>query len=74
VSLLKSQGHPYADFYPIWRVWAEIDVVRRRMNRELAQQTVSRYIAGVASRPQNKKSARKASETLQKYIQGLSDG
>lgn len=75
VSFLKSQGHVYADFYPIWKIWTEALIVRRRMNLDLANHTMSRYVAAVAATPQHKKSgAQKAMKLFNDYLKGLSDG
>jgi hypothetical protein len=42
------------------------------MNQELASQTMSRYVAGVAATPQSKKGAQKASRLFKDFIKGLS--
>lgn len=75
VSFLKSQGHVYADFYPLWKVWSEATTARRRLNLELASQTMSRYVAAVASTPQQKKAnVQKAKKLFNDFLKGLSDG
>lgn len=74
VSFLKANGHVYADFYPIWKVWMEAGVIRKRLDRELASQTMSRFVAGAAANPQSKKAAKKASKLLDDYIKRLNDG
>jgi hypothetical protein len=74
VSFLKAQGHVYADFYPLWRLWMEVSVARRRMNLELANQTMSRYVAMVSATPQSKKGASKAKKLFNDYLKGLTDG
>lgn len=74
VSFLKSQGHVYAEFYPLWKVWMEADIARRRINQELASQTMSRYVAAVAASPQTKQAAQRAKKLFNDFIKGLTDG
>ena len=52
----------------------EVSVARRRMNLELANQTMSRYVAMVSATPQSKKGASKAKKLFNDYLKGLTDG
>jgi len=52
----------------------EVDVARRRINLELANHTMSRYVAAVSAAPQSKKTAGKAKKLLNDYLKGLTDG
>lgn len=52
----------------------EVSVARRRMNLELANQTMSRYVAMVSATPQSKKGAGKAKKLFNDYLKGLTDG
>lgn len=74
VSFLKSEGHAHADFYPVWRVWWEVSVVRKRLNLDLASKTTAMYVAMVAASPTGKKGASKAKKLLNDFIKGLTDG
>lgn len=40
VSLLQSQGHPEARFYPVPRLWTETRIAKRRLDRALANEAV----------------------------------
>jgi hypothetical protein len=40
VSLLLSEGHPWARDYPIAVVWSEARIVRQRQANKAAQETV----------------------------------
>jgi len=74
VSFLKSQGHVHADRYPVWRVWWEAGIAKRRLNLELASNTTAHYVAAVAATPGSKKSAQKATKLFNDFIKGLTDG
>ena len=40
VSLLLAEGHTHARRYPLAKVWAEADIVKRRKNDDLATHMV----------------------------------
>lgn len=52
----------------------EVGVARQRLNFELANQTMSRYVAMVSATPQSKKGAGKAKKLFNDYIKGLTNG
>ena len=68
MSLLRSQGHPDADDYPVARVWEETRMVVRRQNLMLASGAalLQGAIASLLSK--------EAGETLKKTLEGLTDG
>ena len=36
MNFLVAQGHAHAARYPLGRMWAEMDITRRRVNHEIA--------------------------------------
>lgn len=68
MSLLRAQGHPDADDYPVARVWEETRMVVRRQNLMLASGAtlLQGAIASLLSK--------EAGETLKKTLEGLTDG
>jgi hypothetical protein len=51
-SLLQAHGHTEARHYPVPRLWTETRIVRRRLNRDLANNAVltQMAISGVLSK------------------------
>ena len=45
VSLLQANGHPEARYYPVPNLWTETRIVRRRLNRDLANTAVLTQMA-----------------------------
>jgi hypothetical protein len=45
VSLLQAHGHPEARYYPVPYLWAETRIVRRRVNRDLANNAILTQMA-----------------------------
>lgn len=68
VSLLRSQGHPDADEYPVARVWEETRLAVQRQNQMLTT-GVALFQMAVGSLF-DKDSAKQLKET----IEGLNDG
>lgn len=70
VSFLKSEGHLYAEHYPIWRLWAEAKIARARINRMLGSQAIVQYKASATAFS----GSRKANKAFTEFIKELFDG
>lgn len=63
-----AHGHPEARHYPVPMVWTETRLVRRRVNRELANNAVlTQLVIGSAL-------SKDANKALQKQIKRLNEG
>lgn len=68
VSLLLAHGHPEARRYPVSMVWQETELVRKRVNRDLANQGIITQLA-IAS-----VLSEKGGKAFQKQIKFLTEG
>ena len=70
VSLLLSEGHRNAEFYPIAKIWYEAEIVKERVNARISTEVVSLHAAMVAvASPKGKGVAH-----LEKLLKDLRDG
>lgn len=69
VSLLKSEGHVQAHHYPIWMLWEQLEVVRRRLNAQTRSQATSMLVAFAAVN-----GGRKGMKAFKEYLEKLGDG
>lgn len=49
MSLLLSHGHPFAQIYPLGRVYTESVIVTRRLNSQSVTETTLAYLATAAA-------------------------
>jgi hypothetical protein len=68
VSLLKAQGHPQAHLYPLCTITREVDLVRRRLNRQISTQAVVLQSAYLGSK------SKKGLKFFTKLLKDLDDG
>lgn len=68
VSLLMSHGHPYAEFYPIHRVWEEASIVTQRVNRVIATEALALQITVLSVMTKD------GQKEFKKLIKRLTDG
>lgn len=50
MSLLRSEGHPGAGEYPLWRVHHELEATRHRVNGRIASDLTLTTLAKAATR------------------------
>ncbi len=50
MSLLQAQGQPQADRYPLWFLFLQGDIVRRRVNRDIKTQAIMFKLAHGANK------------------------
>ena len=48
MSFLRSEGHHEAHLYPVWKLWHEAKIARRRVNGQYRTQAVIAQIAAAA--------------------------
>jgi len=61
-----ANGHPAARRYPIGMVWVEVDIVRRRINHQMASESLlmQTMLASILN-------PKKGSKTYKEQINGL---
>lgn len=64
VSHLQSEGQADADEYPIWFLWLQEDIARRRINRDTKTRAVLSQLAYAST--QGKKAGKLLGETLER--------
>lgn len=68
MSLLQSQGHPQAHHYPLCVLTREQDLVRRRLNSQIATQATVLQSAYLGAK------SKKGFKAFEKLLKGLTDG
>jgi hypothetical protein len=67
VSLLLSQGHRFAQSYPVGTVWREARIARERMNHQIVNDAImmQKVISSIMSK--------QGGQDFQETIKGLQD-
>lgn len=73
---MLDHGHPNALSYPVWKVFAEARFVVRRINAQMASETLLLQMALSAVPNQSVKPAHtnRAAKELKNHLKGMLDG
>ena len=67
--MLRSEGHVQAHLYPVWKVWDESEIVKKRINRQNRTLTSMMVVASATAQ-----GGKKATKALKEFMENFSDG
>jgi hypothetical protein len=70
---LRSQGHVYAHRYPLWMLWFEARLARKRINREYQTQATIILMASATAFTGGKKAGKTFTDFLRNFDDGEND-